>query len=221
MAPLIQYTDFTFSSDDDVAFDSKEFIAPLHESIVTGSNRRVSFGAVVDTHEVLNREDYTPEEKAATWFHQDDMRRMKANVKSEGKLVDSGLLVECASVSTRGLESRTRQGCKRKRQNRLAAYAAVFSEIDFQVEEHITDEDAIADAYFVYSESCAVAAEMLGKRDEADAMAIHNEPKADFFGSGFCQSIVDVSTMERLASAPTRGSSAIDFGRFETIVLAH
>jgi hypothetical protein len=222
MAPLIQYSDFASSSFDDVALDSKEFTTPLHESILTGQNRRVSFGAVVQTHEVLNRDDYTQEEKAATWICQDDMRRMKANVKSEGKLVDSGLLVECASVSTRGLESRTRQGCKRKRQNRMAAYAAVFCEIDFQVEEHITDQDAIADAYFVYSEPCAVAAEMLGKRDEADAMAIHNEPKTDFFGSGFCQTMFDVSTTERFASAPSIGSSAIDFRHpFETILLAH
>lgn len=193
MAPLIQDMDLTLSSHEDL-FDRKTIIAPLHER-----PRRVSFGAMVATYEVMSRADYTHEELEATWFDRGEMRQMKENARSEGKLVDSGLLVQGSEVSIRGLESRTKEGMKRKRQNRMNAYAAVFFEIDCQQEEHYFDEDMIADAYFTYSEPCAMTAQMIGKRDEIEAMNIHR--KADFFGTNFCKAIVDLSTTEGLASS--------------------
>merc|ERR1712071_582326 len=139
---------------------------------------------------VMSRADYTHEELEVTWFDHSEMRQMKENARSEGKLVDSGLLVQSSEISIRGLESRTKEVMKRKRQNRNA-YAAVFFEIDCQQEEHYFDEDLIADAYFTYSEPCAMTAQMIGKRDEIEAMKIHENCKADFFGTNFCKAIVD------------------------------
>lgn len=200
MAPLIQDTDITLSSQDFV-FDHKTIIAPLHETSINRS-RRVSFGAMVATYEVMSRVDYTHEELEASWFDRDDMRRMKENARSDAKLVDSGLLVQGTDVSIRGLESRTREGIKRKRRSRMNAYAAVFFEIDCQQQEEFFDDDLIADAYFTYSEPCAMTAQMIGKRDEIEAMNIYGEnQKTDFFGTNFCKSIVDLSTTEGLASS--------------------
>ena len=199
MAPLIQDTDISLSSQDFV-FDHKTITAPLHESTINRS-RRVSFGAMVATYEVMSLVDYTHEELEASWFDRDDMRRMKENARSEAKLVDSGLLVQGTDVSIRGLESRTREGIKRKRRSRMNAYAAVFFEIDYQQQEEFFNEDLIADAYFMYSESCAMTAQMIGKRDEIEAMNIYENQKADFFGTDFCKSILDLSTTEGLASS--------------------
>jgi len=179
----------------------KTGIAPLHETIFT-SPRCVSFGAVVTTYEHTSWVDYTAEEIEASWFDRDDMRRMKENAKSEAKLVESGLLVESKDVSIRGLESRARTGIRRKRQNRMNAYAAIFFEVDCQEEEGFFNEELIADAYFVYSEPCHVSAQMIGKRDEIEAMDILLESKkTDFFGTNFCKTIVDLSTNEGLASS--------------------
>ncbi len=200
MAPLIQDTDFYISSHDDV-FGRKSLNAPLHEPTINTS-RRVSFGAVTTTHEVLSRFDYTHEELEASWFYREDMRRMKENVRSEAKLVESGLLKQASDVSIRGLESKTREGMKRKRQSRMNAYAAVFFEIDCQQEDGFFDDDLIADAYFTYSEPCAMTAQMIGKRDEVEAMNIYDEnQKTDFFGLNLCQAIVELPTNENFASS--------------------
>jgi len=200
MAPLIQENDISQSSHGDL-FGLKTILTPLHESSVTRS-QRVSFGAIVTIHEVLNRDDYTREELKASWFDRDDMHRMKENARSEAKLVDSNLLVPSSDVSVRGLEHRTKEGMKQKRQNRMNAYTAVFIEIDCQQEDGFYDEDLIADAYFAYSEPCAITAQMIGKRDEIEAMTTYEDQKPDFFGTHFCKAIVDLSATTRgLASS--------------------
>ena len=188
MAPLIQDTDLYVSSHDDV-YHHKSMIAPLHQR-----TNRVSFGAMVTTHDVMSRSDYTREELEASWFGRDELRRMKENTRSEGKLVEQGLLFNGPDVSIRGLESKTRVGMKRKRQSRLNAYAAVFFEIDRQLEEGYFDEELIADAYFNYSEQCAVSAQMIGKRDEIEANNVYNCQKTDFFGTNLCQAIINLPT---------------------------
>lgn len=199
MAPLIQDTDSYISSHDDV-FGHKSISAPLHETSIR-TPRRVSFGAMVATYEVMSRFDYTHEELETSWFDRDAMRRMKENARSEAKLVDSGLLVQAPDVSIRGLESRTREGMKRKRQRRMNAYAAVFFEIDCQKEEGYFDDDLIADAYFTYSEPCAMTAQMMGKRDEIEAMNAYNHQKMDLFGANICQAIVNLPTPKGFASS--------------------
>lgn len=216
MAPLIldfdsNYDMMSLSSHHHDAIDQhKTGIAPLHENTITTTPRCVSFGiaAALETiHEVISRVDYTPEEIEASWFGRDDMSQMKQNAKSEAKLVDSGLLVESKDVSIRGLEGRTRDGIRRKRQNRMNAYSAVFYEVEWQKEVEFFDEDLIADAYFFYSEPCQVSAQMIGKRDELEAMDIslllsllEGEQK-NYFGTNFCKTIVDLSTTEGLASS--------------------
>ena len=201
MAPLIQDSDFYISSHDDV-FGRKSLTAPLHETTIVNKSRRVSFGAVVTINEVMSRFDYTHEELEASWFDREDMRRMKENSRSEGRLGESGLLTQGSDVSIRGLDSRTREGMKRKRQSRMNAYAAVFFEIDCQLEDGFVDDDLIADAYFTYSEPCAMTAQMIGKRDEVEAMDIYDEnQKTDFFGSSLYQAIVELPTNRNFASS--------------------
>uniref|UniRef100_A0A7S4A8Y0 Uncharacterized protein n=1 Tax=Pseudo-nitzschia australis TaxID=44445 RepID=A0A7S4A8Y0_9STRA len=193
MAPLTKEFCLSLTSFDDEIDQPKTIIAPLSECRIAAP-RQVSFGADVYVYEVLNRGDYTPEEIEESWFNRNDMRRMKQGTRAEAKLVESGLLVQGKEVSIRGLESRTRDGIRRKRRNRMNAYGAVFFEIDCQDEERFVDEKLIADAYFVYSENCAMEAQMIGKRDEHDAMQIFQNKTNDFFGKKFCQSIVDLST---------------------------
>lgn len=169
MAPLNQEFDLLSLSTHDIFDDNHECNhAPLHASI---SRRKVSFGAVVSTHEIPNRSDYTADELEASWFDSRDMKQMKVNARSEAKLLDSGV----ATLHSRGLESRTRAGRRNKKQSRINAYTAVFFELDYQYDEQIYNEDLIADAYFEYTEHSAIAAHDLAKQDAMEAMAIHSE----------------------------------------------
>jgi hypothetical protein len=178
MAPLIQDSDVLSSSchSHDDTFDQKVTFAPLHDGPVT-STRRVTFDQMATVFDVMGLDEYTAEEKKASHYNLDDMRRMKETVRSDAKLLDSGLLVQSkangAGISFRGLEHRTKEGAKRKRRFRLNAYEAVFSEIEFQKQEGMTDEDSIADIYFIHSELCAVDAQMVAKRDAIEAMNIY------------------------------------------------
>lgn len=176
MAPLIEEPDFLSSSSHENPFDKTVAFAPLHEGPITAT-RGVYFDESVIIYDVEGLDDYTQEEKNATWFNVEDMLRMKNNARQEGKLLESGLLVPGKNNSIRGLEHRTRDGAKQKRQSRVDAYAAVFGEIDFQLHEEIFDEDAIADAYFVHSEDCAVNAHLVAKQDAIEAMNIYMKSK--------------------------------------------
>jgi hypothetical protein len=181
MAPLIEDSDMSLSGhDSSLMFDVETMLAsPLPEkrtlSCLT-QRRKVSFGVMVATHEIMGLHDYTREEKAQCWFDNEDMRKMKYASRTEAKFFESGVLVDGEEgFSARGLENRTRKGCLRKRDNRTRAYLDVFLEIDAQEEMGYIDEEAIADAYYVHSEVCAMDAEMLGRRDEAEARKIFGE----------------------------------------------
>merc|ERR1712154_441100 len=93
---------------------------------------------------------------------------------------DSGKLVESCdnpNISIRGLESRTDYATKIKKQKRLSAYAAVFN---CQKELGFIDENAIADAYYLYTKHCLVAAQIIAKRDEIEANNAWDTSKMEF-----------------------------------------
>jgi hypothetical protein len=191
MAPLL--VEESLSSVDDInAVDDQQknvCFAPLHCVGTSIINRRsVSFGAVVSTYEVIHHRDLSKEEIKNAWYNREDMRQMKVQARSDAKLIGSGLTADSSNhgdddVSNRGLESRTKSGMRRKKHNRTNAYAAVFLEMDCQEEEGFFDEEAIADAYFMYSDQCQVSAQIIGTQDEIDANGSH---KTDF---NFCESI--------------------------------
>ena len=205
MAPRIEFYDISLSSSssEDVYFNNdtgKPITAaaaaqqeqgeqePLRFREIRQRRKRVSFGAVHSTHEVLSRHEYSPDEIENSFFGREDLKRMRETARWEARLLlreeesreprpetgdssSSGF-----SSSPRGLEHRTREGSRRKRRSRINAYAAVFFEIDHQHHERFEDADAIADAYYVYSEPCAVRATALGRMDALEAVRVRREP---------------------------------------------
>jgi hypothetical protein len=196
MAPWIQDTDSISLSRSDQYFlfasnrnYIKTIVAPLHEyngattTVQPRRNRNVSFGAVVTVQHVMSLDDYTPKELEASWFDRKSMRTIKETARFETRLFDSGILFEDRKgngykCTVRGL--RTREGTTRKRKNRWNALAAVFSEMDAQVEQteggcgFYFDDESIADVYFEHTDPCALEAEAIGKQDAVDARNIYN-----------------------------------------------
>jgi hypothetical protein len=202
MAPRIQDYDVMFLASTSCVFhDYSDYphgmvISPLHQrlqakkiAIVSSHRQRVSFAAVNVTHEVLHRKDYTSEEVEATWYDRKEMRYIKQKAKDEAKFWDLGAPANHEEMTICGLEGRTYDGALKKTKHRRDAYASVFSEIAFQKEVDYYDEDMIADAYFLYSEPCAVAAQIMGQRDEMVARRIHENQtiEVDSFGPSFCR----------------------------------
>jgi hypothetical protein len=145
---------------------------PQHTS-VTSSKYNVHFSDdTTTTRLVLSRADYTMEEVTATWYNRTDLKQMRDTARCEAKLLAAGLLQETMHTSARGLEARTSEGLKRKRSNRTNATTALFDELDQQDEQGVFDDDALADVYFIYTEHCQVAAQMMGMRDAKLAMEV-------------------------------------------------
>jgi hypothetical protein len=203
MAPLIDDAamdlDFSLSGNDQIMAEKISISHALHRQ-QTG-RRCVEFGAVV-VHEVLNSVSFTPEEIKSSWYDRVDLRQMKENAKSEAKLLESGLLNEGDDICLRGLECRTKEGARTKRHNRANANAAVFFELDSQEDKGISDDEALADAYFNCSEHCKVSAQMIGMRDAREAQVALVGMKSDFVGSTLKQcGVIKLSTTEGLISS--------------------
>lgn len=202
MAPLIDDStmdlDMSLSGFDQAMTDKITVGAPLHLHF---QQRCVSFCAVVGVLEVLNRDDFSPEERESCWYDRVDLRQMKEITKSEARLMECGLQQESEDVCLRGLESRTKEGARTKRQNRANAIAAVFFELESQEDDGILDDEAVADAYFNSSEHCHVAAQMLGMRDARDAQLALAGTKSDFVGSTLNDSAINLSVTEGLISS--------------------
>jgi hypothetical protein len=185
----ITHDDDSFADNDEImmsviSHDSTACFAPLHQQPeATPINRhrrcRVWFGVPDTVHDVLHRSDYTPLEITLTWFDRVDLRQMKDAVKIEARLLDRGVLAEGDDVTIRGLESRTRDGARRKRAHKLHAYTAVFMELETQLELGIRDEDALADVYYELSEQCQAAAQMLAARDAKDVYEAETAPTSN------------------------------------------
>jgi hypothetical protein len=170
---------------------------PLHHQ---RGQRFVSFDAV-DFREVLNRDAFTPEEIESCWYDRVDLRQMREDARSEARMMDSGLLEESDDVCLRGLECRTKEGARAKRQNRANVNAAIFFELDSQEDNGIYDDEAIADVYYNYSEHCQVSAQMIGARDAREAQLALAGMKSDFVGSSLRYAAIKLSTPEGLISS--------------------
>ena len=184
MAPLIQDIDLSYSDnqDDLVLYSDNNYKSlptpPLHEE---KEEKRVWFASMTVEYEVMNRYEYTTEERKNSWFDPSEMKTIRDAAKSEAKLVEKGLLQETADFSVRGLEQKTRRGVLRKRKRRTNAYLAVFFEIDTQNEEGFSDDDLVADAYYLYTEPCAIEAEKIARQDAAEARTIYLESNSNWF----------------------------------------
>jgi hypothetical protein len=144
----------------------------LHACETSSPSQGVSFNSMALCYDVMGLDEYSPEEKRASWFTGEDILKMKDIARAEAMLLDHGLLVEWR---IRGLEQRTVEGVKQKRHIRLGAYAAVFCEIDFQEEEEILDDASIAKAYKAYSTPAHIAARQMGIKDAQEAENIYKK----------------------------------------------
>lgn len=160
---------------------------PVRRSVSFSPGAEVHFGAVIHI------DDYSEAEKYDCWYHADEMREIRREVKDTVALMnrnapiheinrvsekknDAGMYV---TFSTRGLEGKTREEKRYRRENRLASLSAVFDEQTLQEMDGISDPTFIAMAYAEYSYPMQIAAfqraaEYL-KEAAAFSMNINNE----------------------------------------------
>eukprot|EP00339_Tiarina_fusa_P015818 CAMPEP_0117036756 /NCGR_PEP_ID=MMETSP0472-20121206/26005_1 /TAXON_ID=693140 ORGANISM="Tiarina fusus, Strain LIS" /NCGR_SAMPLE_ID=MMETSP0472 /ASSEMBLY_ACC=CAM_ASM_000603 /LENGTH=210 /DNA_ID=CAMNT_0004746581 /DNA_START=139 /DNA_END=771 /DNA_ORIENTATION=- len=168
------------SGNDQASTTSSPCLPPLHEDTDLPKRRGISFSECVEINFVLHRNDFSSEERSQSWYGKDEIKAIKNGVRaSVAKLTNFPNMPDDDDYCSRGIENRTREGARRKLQNKVDARAAVFFEQEMQQVEGSFDEEQIADCYYEYSEPCHAAAHMVALRDEQAAKIIYATPSKE------------------------------------------
>lgn len=118
-----------------------------HSSSTSGSS--VSFSTSMEKiHPALHRTDYTEEERAATWYNMLELKSIKIERRQIVRQMENGEMVDCS----RGLESKTRQGCRMRQRAIIQAIGAVLDEQEEQIIRCSSDPEALAQVYSMYTQ---------------------------------------------------------------------
>jgi hypothetical protein len=120
---------------------------------------------------IIHINEYSQEEKAATWYTTGELLRIKFDVEFTLLLMDNGHSKDISDLQcTRGLETFTTD-CQtiRKKIRRQGARQAVMEEQAFQTDEGVSDPKVIADLYFVKSRPSRTLARVMGLADAKTA----------------------------------------------------
>mmetsp|Transcript_14804 Transcript_14804/g.21343 ORF Transcript_14804/g.21343 Transcript_14804/m.21343 type:complete len:211 (+) Transcript_14804:111-743(+) len=144
--------------------------------------RRLMFSNIVNVRPSLHVNDYTDEEYESCWYNGEEFDHMKKEMIPILRAVKQGITLP-DFVSFRGLEYRTRAGSTARKANKLAGLTLVLEEQERQLKQgrgeegqvrtrkEIYDSDEmIRAAYLRISQPCHINAQMMGMKDEADAM---------------------------------------------------
>jgi hypothetical protein len=111
------------------------------------SKKSVSFNERVRSRPFLHINDYSDEELHATWLNADDMQSIRREIRCTVEMMRWGDTFDENEYSRSGLEHRTSDGSRIRRENQSAAVNAVLDEQDRQFEGNYLDEQELADIY--------------------------------------------------------------------------
>jgi hypothetical protein len=124
----------------------------------------------VKVTEVMSIADYSAKEKKNTWYSVMELEQVKTEVRSiVNKMARFESEPDNEEWTYRGLESRTREGNRKKFRRRRFCKSAVFMEQDQQEANGIHDPEMLADVYHEHTEYCQFIAESNGSRYAKDA----------------------------------------------------
>lgn len=133
--------------------------------------KSVSFSSNVDVQEVPHLVDMSAEDNALTWYSKDECRVIKETVIAiiRSMVEDRLEKDEC----TRGLEHRTPEASRQRKQNKRHAFKIVWDAQESQWEDGKTDGEAIAILYQMETFKSKEKARTWGIHDEKAAKSIH------------------------------------------------
>eukprot|EP00934_Nitzschia_sp_Nitz4_P002552 Nitzschia sp. Nitz4//scaffold137_size62074//45168//45722//NITZ4_006424-RA/size62074-processed-gene-0.71-mRNA-1//1//CDS//3329535727//2542//frame0 len=133
---------------------------------------RVRFEPTPGIRETLGRSDYTEEEARNSWHNRQDLDAIKAQRRVTTRQMEKwNPTVDDGRHYFRGLESKTREGCKRKASNVSKACKVVLEEQRRQKDKGVVDVLKLADSYAKTGAQCVEEAIAIGKHDEGKAIS--------------------------------------------------
>lgn len=159
------------------------------------SVKSVSFSTSIDIREVPLLQDVPAEERAATWYSQEDFHEIKQTLVATLRLMMAKKPVG-SEYSTRGLEFKTPAGVKMRKKNKISALTAVWNEQVAQWKEDRTDEEAISFVYQRQNSKCREAARKFGLHDEKAARSYYAEDEASDSDLSFNNDAIEVQKQD-------------------------
>jgi hypothetical protein len=195
MAPLIDNIEVVDYSENSIASYSEATNCPLHSRY---PRRTISFSFVVQVHEVMSIEEYSDQEIKNAWYSEMELEQVKAEAKAIlNKMARFESEPDNEEWTSRGLESRTREGHQKKFQYRRFSKSAVFMEQDQQESNGIHDPEFLADVYHERTEYCQFIAESNGSRDAKEAKDAYSKTSQIQIGGV----VLNVQSSDRLNSS--------------------
>lgn len=151
---------------------------------IKAKTKKVAFVAkTVQVRSHIHLNDFSSSEMKKSWYTAseiDDIRREARlvtewmNSTSSSKDDDELWMTRANEGSSifceRGLEYRTREGARRRIENKIRARNAVLCEQELQRRACIFDTDYMAKIYILVSTRCQLAAQRLGQQDEREVL---------------------------------------------------
>ena len=132
----------------------------------------VTFSQRMDVREIRHFRDLSPEEIKDVWYANEDFDEIKKSLIGTLRLMMSKkpILDEEGDDDElhciRGLEFRTPQGAKRRKQIKVDALTAVWNEQVKQWQNDVVDDESIRQVYLKHSDPCRMAAYKFGIQDQ-------------------------------------------------------
>jgi hypothetical protein len=141
----------------------------------TSSTRRVSFFGSVKVQFIECLDEYTAEEKKASWFDKEEFLTFRRDRRETVKCLEQGNShVDDGEYYFRGLEGKTRKGSQRKQFNMVESSLVVFDEQMYH-QQHgesysTTAAQSIAEAYSAVTAEARAVARERGLHDQRAAL---------------------------------------------------
>jgi hypothetical protein len=176
-----------------ISTGSSSLSSSLSVTVAPPARRSVSFSSDASVHlgAVMSIDDYSEEQKCECWYQVDEMREIRREVKETVALMNRNVPIEQLSrisaemnesginvtITTHGLEGKTRTGKRHRKETRLKSLVAVFDEQTSQEMDGVCNPIMIAMTYTQYSYPMQVAAFQRAAQHQKETAAIQRNFK--------------------------------------------
>jgi hypothetical protein len=136
------------------------------------AKKTVSFTPYVLGISHLHLDNYTDEEIRDCWFNQEEMRRIKQELRRTIIMIDKNLKLDEKKYCIRGTEGSTKRRKQSRLLNRMDAVEAVFNEQKIQYKWGVWDDCKVAKVYSKASHTSKMEATMIGASDAKIALTL-------------------------------------------------
>jgi hypothetical protein len=133
------------------------------------AKRAISFSPEVRVIKTRHLHNYSREEIRACWYRSVELESIRQGLFYTVDLIEENVEINESRHCKRGLECFTQEGVRRKTQNKLKGWIAVFEEQELQYLQEVVDPEMIALVYNKGTRGCLMVASIMGLCDERAA----------------------------------------------------